>query len=101
MQQCNLQYAVAYLTYSCPMGFPDGTRGKEPACQCRGLKEMWVWVMGREDPLKEGMATHSSIHPRRIPLTEKPGGLWSMGLQRVGHKLKQLRTHTHTHRVPQ
>ena len=67
------------------MGFPDGARGKEPACQCSGLKEMWVWFMGMEDPLEKGMATHSSIHPWRIPLTEKPGGLWSIGLQRVGH----------------
>ena len=42
---------------------------------------MWVW----EDPLEEGMATHSSILARRIPWTEEPGGLQSMGLQRVGH----------------
>ena len=40
--------------------FPDGTSGKEPACQCR-RHEMWVWSPGREDPLEEGMATHSSV----------------------------------------
>ena len=39
-----------------------------------------VW----EDPLKEGMATHSSILAQRILWTEEPGGLWSMGSQRVG-----------------
>ena len=37
------------------------------------------------DPLEKGMATHSTILPRRIPQTEEPGGLQSMGLQRVGH----------------
>ena len=38
---------------------------------------------GSEDPLEEGMATHSSILALRIPWTEEPGGLQSMGLQRV------------------
>ena len=38
-----------------------------------------------EDPLEEGMATHSSILAWRIPWTEEPGGLQFMGLQRVGH----------------
>ena len=37
-------------------GFPGGTSGKEPACQCRRHKEMQVQSLGREDPLKEGMA---------------------------------------------
>ena len=41
--------------------------------------EMWVLFLGREDPLEMGMATHSSILARRIPWTEKPGGLQSMG----------------------
>ena len=39
--------------------------------------------LGWEDPLEEGMATHSSIHACRIPWTEEPGGLESMGSQRV------------------
>ena len=39
--------------------------------------------LGWEDPLKEGMATHSSIHACRIPWTEEPGRLQSMGSQRV------------------
>ena len=40
---------------------------------------------GREDPLEEEMTTHSSFLPWSIPWTEEPGGLQSMGLQRVGH----------------
>ena len=40
---------------------------------------MWVRSLGREDPLEEGMATHSSILAWRIPWTEEPGGLQSMG----------------------
>ena len=46
---------------------------------------MWVQSLGREDPLEKGMATLSSILARRIPLTEEPGGLQSMGSQRVRH----------------
>ena len=42
-------------------------------------------VLGREDPLEKGMATHSSILTWRIPGTEEPGRLQSMGSQRVGH----------------
>ena len=47
--------------------------------------ETWVRSLGWEDPLKEGMATPSSILAWRIPRTEEPGGLQSMGLQRVEH----------------
>ena len=46
---------------------------------------MWVQSLGREDPLEEGMATHSRSLAWRIPWTEEPGGLQSMGLQRVAH----------------
>ena len=46
---------------------------------------MCVLSLGWEDPLKEGMATHSSILAWRIPWTQEPGGLLSVGLQRVGH----------------
>ena len=44
-----------------------------------------VQSLGQEDPLEEVMATHSSILARRIPWAEEPGGLQSMGSQRVGH----------------
>ena len=47
--------------------------------------ETWVRSLSREDPLEEGMATHSSIPAGRIPGIEKAGGLQSTGLKRVGH----------------
>ena len=62
-------------------GFPDGASGKEPACQCRDAGSSPR--PGRS--LEEGMATYSSILAWRIPLTGEPGGLQSMGLQKVGH----------------
>ena len=49
------------------------------------MQETWVQSLGREDPLKKEMATHSSIHAWKIPWTEEPGGLLSMGSHRVGH----------------
>ena len=48
------------------------------------MQEIPVRFLGQEDPLEEGMATHSSILAWSIP-TEEPGGLHSMGSQRVGH----------------
>ena len=50
---------------------------KESPCNAGGL--------GWEDPLEEVMATYSSILAQRIPLTEEPGGVQSMGSQRAGH----------------
>ena len=59
--------------------------------------EKWVQSLGLEDPLDEGMATHSSVLAGRIPWTEKPGGLQSIALQRVGHDWSNLaRTHVHS-----
>ena len=49
------------------------------------MRETWVRSLGREDPLEEEMATHSSILAWRIPWTEEPGGLQFTGSQRVGH----------------
>ena len=48
-------------------------------------RETWVQSLGWEDPLEEGIATYSNILAWRIPMAEEPGGLWSMGTQRVGH----------------
>ena len=48
---------------------------------------MWVQALCREHPLEEGMATRSSILAWRMPWTEEPGGLESMGSQRVRHDL--------------
>ena len=49
------------------------------------MQESWVRSLGQEDPLEKEMATHSRTLARKIPWTEKPGRLQSMGLQRVGH----------------
>ena len=57
------------------MGFPSGSVVKNPPA----MWETWVGSLGWEDPLKEGMATHSSILAWRIPWSEGPGGLQSMG----------------------
>ena len=49
------------------------------------MQETWVRSLGQEDPLEKEMATHSSTLAWKIPSTEKPGRLQSMGLQRVRH----------------
>ena len=49
------------------------------------MQETWVQFLGQEDPLEKGMVTHCRILAWRIPWTEEPGGLQSMGSQRVGH----------------
>ena len=49
------------------------------------MQDTQVQSLGWEDPVKKGMATHSSVLARRTPRTEEPGGLQSMGLQRVKH----------------
>ena len=48
-------------------------------------QESWVQSLGQEDPLEEGMATHSCILAWEISWTEEPGGVWSMRLQKVRH----------------
>ena len=55
----------------------SGSEGKASAC----MQETRVQSLGQEDPLEKEMATHSSILAWRIPWTEEPGGLWSMGSQ--------------------
>ena len=67
-----LQYSWAFLVAQ--------TVKNPPAMQ-----ETWVRYLGWEDPLEEGMETHSSILTWRIPCTEEPGRLQSMGSQRIGH----------------
>ena len=49
------------------------------------VQEIWVRSLGWEDPLEKEMATHSSILAWKISWTEEPGGLQSMGSQRIGH----------------
>ena len=75
---------VAFITlpdFPGDVGFPDGADSEESAFNAgdSGL------IPGQDDHLERGMATHSSILAWRIPWTEEPGGLRSMGSQRVGH----------------
>jgi len=49
------------------------------------MQEAQIQSLGWEDPMEKGMATLSSILAWKVPWTEEPGGLWSIGLQRVGH----------------
>ena len=65
---------------------------KNPPANAGYIRDMDS-IPGLEDPLEEGMATHSSIFAWRIPWTEKPGGLWSIGLRRVGHDWSNLAQH--------
>ena len=62
-------------------GFPGGSDSKESASNVGDMDS--TPVLG--NPLEEGMATHSSIVAGRISWTEQPGGLQSMGSQRIGH----------------
>ena len=68
----------------------DGGRGKANSLVTQTVKslpavqEPRVQSLGQEDPPEKEMATHSSILAWRIPWTEEPEGLWSIGLQRVG-----------------
>ena len=78
------------LQISRTVGFPGGASGKESACQYKRQ----VQSLGQEDPLEEEMATHSNILAWRIAWTEEPGGLQSVGSQRVRHNWKSIHTHT-------
>ena len=60
-------------------------------------QESWVPSLVWEDPLEKGMTTHSSILPWGIPGIEEPGGVLSMGLQRVRHKEWKWAAFTHSH----
>ena len=61
--------------------FPGGSVGKESVCNAEDPGS----IVGGEDPLEKEMALHSSVLAWRIPGTEEPGGLPSMGSHRVGH----------------
>ena len=76
---------------------PGSSAEKNPPAM-QESQETRVQSLGGEGPLEEGIATHSSILAWRIPRTGEPGGLQSMGLQRVGHDLSDLaRTHIPQH----
>ena len=65
--------------------YVGGASTKEPACHFRRHNETWGPSLAWEDPLEEGMETHSSTLAWRIPWTEEPDGLQSAGLQRALH----------------
>ena len=72
---CNYQISMGYASASVVKNLPA----------MQETQEMWVQSLGQEDPLEEGMATHSSILAWKIPCTEKPGRLPSTESQRVRH----------------
>ena len=79
------------------MGFPDGSAVKNPPVMQK-LHETQVPSLDQEDPLEEGVAIHSSILAWRIPWTEEPGGLQSIGSQRVRHSRSDLAC-TQAHKI--
>ena len=74
-------------------GFPSGSVVKKKKIPML-MQEMYVPCLDREDSLEEEMGTHSSILAWKIPWTEEPGGLQSMGFQRVGHDWATEHTHS-------
>ena len=93
----NLFPKAIYLT-----GFPGGsarevfTRILLPMLE---VQETSVRSLDQEDPPEKEMATHPNIFAWKIPWIEEPGGLQSMGLQRVGWTWLSKHTHTHTHTI--
>ena len=82
-----------FTSVSLGLGFPGGASGKEPVWQCRLKRHRCdPWV--RKIPLEEGMATHSNILAWRMPETEDPGRVQSIGLQRVRYDWSSL-AYTH------
>ena len=73
--------SLCTLCFFKPLSCSCGSDGKESASNAGDPGS----ILSQEDPLEKGMATHSSIPVWRIPHTQEPGGLPSMGLQRVGH----------------
>ena len=84
----NVKSNYFLLKYSW-LAFCSGSAIKESSCNAGATGDTGT-ISGREDPLEEGMATHSSIPAWRIPRTEEPGRLQSTGLQRVGHDWSDL-----------
>ena len=81
MAKADRSLQILILTCRGYRGFPGGSESKASACNAGDP----VQSLGQGDPLEKEMATHSSILAWKIPWTEEPHGLQSMGLQRVGH----------------
>ena len=84
MQQIAVSTSAFHTFPPRRMGLPGGSVLKNPPA-VQDTKETEAQSLGREDLLEDGMATHSSVLAWRIPQTEEPGALQSMGSQRVGH----------------
>ena len=76
----SLMFVTGFQMFFCTTlykrGFPSGSAVKNPPA----VQEMQIGSLGQEDPLEEGMETHSSICAWEIPWTEEPGGLQCMGV---------------------
>ena len=91
IQLCWARHAGSLISVVICKGLPRGSAVKNlPAVQ--DVQETRVRSLGREDPLEEGMATHPTILLWRVPWTEEPGGLQSIGLQSQT-RLKRLCMH--------
>ena len=75
---------MGWTSISTLLGFLDGSVVKNPPAM-QEKQEVQVRSLGWEDPLEEGMATHSRFLAWRMPWTEEPGGLQSIVSRRVGH----------------
>ena len=74
-----------YNTILCQVGLFGASLMAQKVKNLPAMEEMWVRPLGWEDTLEKEMVTHSSILAWKISWTEEPGGLQSMGSQRVGH----------------
>ena len=81
IHECILELIFVYFH----MGFSGVSSGRRTCLSMQETQEAQVQRLGQEDPIEEGVITHASVFAWRIPLTEEPGGLGSIGSQRVGH----------------
>ena len=88
----NLSTVQIYLTPLCPWSFPGGSVVKNPPANAGDTGET-ASIPGREAPLEEETAAHSSIPAWETPWTEEPRRLYSMGSQTVGHSSARTKTH--------
>ena len=67
----------SFLSFHTILSFPGGSEGKESTVKSPAMQETRLQFLGREDPLENGMVTHSSILTWRVPWTGEPGRLYS------------------------
>ena len=90
-------FIFIYFSLELSVGFPGGANGKEPICQCRWYRRHGFDPQIQEDPLEEGMATHSNILAWRIPWTKKPRGYSPWGHK--GSETTEANEHRAQHTV--